>query len=47
MANIYNDERATLLSGTEGSDTIQGGGYWNGSYHSDGSLVTQDAGKGD
>ena len=29
MANIFNTESNTLLSGTSGKDTIRNGGSWN------------------
>ena len=46
MAEIFNTESDTLLSGTSGDDTIQNGGYWDDSSHDGGSKVTIDGGAG-
>lgn len=40
MAEIFNEESNTLLSGTNGNDTIRNGGYWYGSLHNGGSKVS-------
>ena len=46
MAEIYNDNSNTLLSGTSGDDSIQNGGWWNDTRHDGGSNVTINTGAG-